>query len=307
MELFACWTAQFDVSLVPFQPPQSGLFLRFVPQQAEGQAVLVDLFERWFTTTRGGRPVFTALNHLIQLANMDGRFEGPAAQERILAAAQYLGPLVTALPSQSAMAAVTVEEPLSTWIDLAQRLKALSDAVGKLPRTGRDDSRHARTRRAELMALMDLGFPHLESLSAAERRETIASYRPSEGISALDEQLGDIGILADALWHYPISRNPGINPLLTVPRPRLEETIWTFQLNIPCGIQALLVMALYDRSLDGAVKVKTCARAGCHVMAFMSARRRYCSEQCQRAAAEQRRRKRVARRKKPSRRKRPTA
>ena len=300
IEFFACWTAHFSVELVPPASPAAPSMLRFKPVRKKDGVLRRDLFQDWFKTSRNGQPLPTMLNLMAALAAYQPRdVDESQLHKALLAAAQHFGPLFTLLPGQTAHEVAHIEEPVDLWIQAAGMLRQLSDKIARMTKASRDGSKTARKRRMKRDAEADIGN-YLESMPDSMRRQQMEAYRPSPGISEYDIVAQEVSNLIDELWLLPLGQQDSQLRHLTIPRPRLSEPEHAFQLNMPFGIQALLVMTLHDQSIGRTMVMRSCARNRCRKMMFMKPRQQFCSEECQRAAAAQRSRdKKTKKRKKP--------
>lgn len=300
IEFFACWTAHFSVELVPPTSPASPLRLRFEPVRKKDGVLRRDLFQDWFKTSRNGQPLPTMLNLMAALTPYQPRaVDNAQMHDALLTAARHFGPLFTLLPGQTASEVTQVEEPAELWLKAARMLRQLSDEIARMTKASKDGSKTARKRRMKRDAEADIGN-YLHSMPDEMRRQHMEPYRPSPGISEYDVVAQDVSNLIDAMWLLPLRQQDDGLRHLTIPRPRLSEPEHAFQLNMPFGIQALLIMTLHDQSIGRTLVMRSCARSRCRKVMFMKPRQQFCSEECQRAAAAQRvRDKKNKKRKKP--------
>jgi hypothetical protein len=94
----------------------------------------------------------------------------------------------------------------------------------------------------------------------------------------------------DGLWIIPLRNAGDSDARLALPRLRLSPEDHTLQLNLPFGIQALLVMMVHDKRLGRSVLLRDCARPDCRMVRFMQPSQRFCSEKCQKLDAVRRHR-----------------
>jgi hypothetical protein len=295
VEFFAYWTSQYAVTVVPPPLEAEGPRLRFTPERlAPGvQTPVRDLFSGWFRTSGSGQSLPTLLNLLAALtAYGAGELSSPQFQQEALTAAHKLGPLFTVLPLGTAQRGLVVEEPLALWWQAAVKLRELSEAIAVLTRASGDSSKTARKRRGNRLANEAIG-PQLEELEAEEQRQQRAVYRPGPGISARHQAGQDVADLIDALWLPPMRSADAAVTYLSFPRPRLSEDGLMFQLNVPMGLQALLIMTLHDQSIGRTLHMRTCARERCRKVRFMKAGQKYCDGKCRHAVEMQRARQKV--------------
>lgn len=244
-------------------------------------------FTYWFQHSLIGRAAPQPVNWLLQLAPF-ARHE--LNSELFLASlqtvAQELGPLFSPLPGMQAQEAVYLEESAETWWKAAQALRDLGQMLESLPTISRDASKTARKRRA-LRSGEAAFWGDWEELTSVERREVSDPFKASPGVSPRDHAEAQISSVIDAWW-FPKLNLPDVPEELTLPHLRLDEAQLSLQLNMPTGMQAVLVTALQDRRLGRNLLIRECSRPTCRVIAFMSPRQRYCSDRCRNAAGMQR-------------------
>jgi hypothetical protein len=291
--VFCHWSAEFSVTYDrPEQLNQPGT-LRFIPLRRGNKAVHKEWFENWYSQSLGGKPLPQLLNALLPLAALPSNFfESEAAISQILDVAQQLGPLFTALPWHGLTQNTFYKEPMQSWYLAAQKLAALGHDLGRLTTISKDGSSTARRRRALRVAEADYGADYLESVGDSRRRELIAPIVDSVGVSPSDKLEGRIADIMDTLWIIPIRNAEESDWRLALPRLRLSAD-HTLQLNLPFGIQALLVMMIHDQRLGRSVQLRTCKREACRVPMFMQPRQQYCSAVCQNLEAVRRHRART--------------
>ena len=259
----------------------------------QNKAVHKEWFENWYSQSLGGKPLPQLLNTLLPLATLPANFfESEAAIAQILYVAQQLGPLFTALPWNGLTQNKVYEEPVQSWHLAAQKLAELARNLERLTTVSKDGSSTARRRRALRVTEAYYGADHLESVSAARRRELIAPFVNSVGVSPSDKLEGHIADIMDALWIIPIRNAEESDWRFALPRLRLSAD-HTLQLNLPFGIQALLVMMIHDQRLGRSVRLRTCKREACRVQMFMQSGQQYCSPVCQNLEAVRRHRARA--------------
>lgn len=260
--------------------------LRFTPVPGPAAKTQIDLFTRWFRTSTGGPLVPQLLTLLLGIS----RHVGPSTQEfeeAALAAAQEIGPLLTVLPGQSAVQGLTIEEPVAKWVTAANALYDLILTLGQLHKASQDSSLEARQARGVERAQAIFG-EELERFSPERRQREIKPYIPPADISERDEVAMQVGLMVDQVWLLPMpDARPGLAQL-GIPRLRLTEPGMHVHLNVPFAIQALLIMALHDRSLGRTLVPRHCARGSCRKVALMSPRQRFCSDPCKNAEMVQR-------------------
>lgn len=248
-------------------------------------------FDRWHRQALTGKPLPALLNTLLPLSGLDHRSD--EFKQSVVGVAEELGPLFTALPWHGLADNAFYEEPAETWHTAAVKLAELGRALGRLSSTSSDGSEEARARRAEEAAEAELGRPLLDMVSAQERKQLIGSYLDSPGISPKHHLEGEISELMDGLWIIPLQNAAESDARLALPRLRLSPKDHMLQLNLPFGIQALLVMMVHDKRLGRSVLLRSCARQDCRVVRFMQPTQKYCCIQCQQRDAVRRHRKRA--------------
>ncbi|SEJ79694.1 hypothetical protein SAMN04488058_11918 [Deinococcus reticulitermitis] len=291
ISIFCHWSAQFSVEYVPPASLDEEGQLRFTPVKVRGKPQLKEWFTTWHRQSLTGKPLPELLNALLPLAAFSEREKDSGLfTEALLDAARQLGPLFTALPWHGLNENAFYKEPVRSWHQAAQRLAELGGELGKLSTTSRDGSKTARKRRAVREAEAVYGEATLQAVSAEQRRTLVAPYRPSPGIAPIHDLEGRIGAIMDDLWIIPLGDAEESDWKLALPRLRLSEGQRTLQLNVPFGLQALLIMMVHDQRLGHSVLLRTCKRPDCRVVRFMQPRQLYCSPSCQNAAAVKRHR-----------------
>lgn len=287
VQLFCHWSAEFSVEFVPPAREGAGGTLRFFPQRKSGRVVRREWFTYWFSQSLKGKAALQPVNLLLQLTSF-GEHEWPTEpfQKTLLAVAQELGPLLSPLPGHRAVEATYLEEDVAQWCKAAQDIRDIGVMLERLPTLSRDGSKTARKRRA--LRAGEAEYPgEWDAVTPQARREFSAPYKASPGISPLHQASGHLGALMDRVW-FPDVNLPGVPSRLGLPHLRLAEEGFTLQINVPTGMQALLVLALQDQRLGRNLLIRECARPTCRVSAFMSPKQRYCSDRCRNAAGVQR-------------------
>lgn len=287
VQLFCHWSAEFDVALVPPNSGQGMALLHFVPRRARARPLRREWFTYWHRQSLTGKAALQPVNLLLRLATFD-RYDWETESFRtvLTGVAQELGPLFSLLPGHRAAEAAFLEESVEDWWKAAQSVRELGRMLERLPEMSRDGSKTARKRRALQVAAAE--YPgDWKALTAEQKRQFSEPYRESPGISPRHQAEGHLSGLIDQLW-FPAVNLPGVPTRLSLPHLRLNEEQTSLQINVPTGMQALLVMALQDRRLGRSLLIRECARPACQVVAFMSPTQRYCSGRCRNAAGVQR-------------------
>ncbi len=287
VQLFCHWSAEFSVELVPPLPGQDGGLLRFFPKRGRGAVLRREWFTHWFRQSLTGKAAPQPVNLLLRLATYR-RYEwaSESFQAVLRSVAQDLGPLFSLLPGHRAAEAVFLEESVEAWWKAAQSVQEMGRMLERLPQLSRDGSKTARKRRA-LQAGEAMYPGEWDSLTAEQQRQFSEAYKASPGISPRHQGEEYLSGLIDHLWFPPVEL-PGVPVRLGLPHLRLDEEMTTLQINVPTGMQALLVMALQDQRLGRSLLIRECARPTCQVVAYMSPKQRYCSDRCRNAAGVQR-------------------
>lgn len=273
-----------------FVPPireGEGGSLRFFPQRKSGRLLRREWFTYWFSQALKGKAALRPVNLLLQLASF-GKYEWSTEPFRntLLSVAQELGPLLSLLPGRRAAEATFLEEDVEQWWKAAQAIRDIGVMLDRLPKLSQDGSKTARKRRA--LKTGEAQYPgEWDSLTTQEQLEYSTQFKASPGIAPLHQASGYLSALIDEVW-FPEVNIPGVSSRLGLPHLRLAEEGFTLQINVPTGMQALLVLALQDRRLGRNLMIRECARPTCRVSAFMSPRQRYCSDRCRNAAGVQR-------------------
>lgn len=288
VNVFCHWSAEFSVTYAhPLQPDQPGL-LRFTPVRKHNKAVHKEWFENWYSQSLGGKPLPQLLNALLPIAALPDNFaESEEAISQVVDVAQRLGPLFTALPWHGLGQNEYYEESVRSWHLAAQQLAELGQELERLATTSKDGSSTARRRRAVKVAEADFGADYVESLDDTQRHDLIAPFIASIGIAPIHKLEGRIADIMDALWIIPIQNVEESDWRFALPRLRLSAN-HTLQLNLPFGIQALLVMMIHDQRLGRSVRLRTCKREACRIAVFMRSGQYYCSTRCENLSAVQR-------------------
>lgn len=288
VQMFCHWSAEFAVEYVDAPSAGGDGSLRFVPVRRNERLVQREWFTRWHRQALTGKPLPTLLNTLLPLSGLDRRSE--KFQQAAVQVAEQLGPLFTALPWHGLASNVFYEESVEMWHTAAVRLAELGHAMSFLSSTSRDSSEDARRQRAEEDAEDMFKREFLDTVSVEVREMFIASVMDSPGISPMDHLEGDISKMMDRLWIIPLRNEEESDARLALPRLRLSPEDHTLQLNLPFGIQALLVMMIHDKRLGRTVLLRDCARPDCRVVKFMQPAQRFCSAKCQKLDAVRRHR-----------------
>lgn len=298
IELFAYWTAQFEVTLVPPDLERGRPWLlRFRRKRGQRSKSTRDLFQTWFAKTTETRKTKVArqpihLNAILSLSRWGPRTHLPSSsQAELLAVAEQLGPIFTALPAHGPE---VVEEPAEHWFEAAAKFSQLIFSIKHQELASKDGSKTARRRMGFKRAREAIAGFH--ALPLDNQRWMAARYRPSPRLSARAEWAHEVAQQIDALWFLPIALR-GENELtlrgiehLRFPRLRLSSEGRSMQINVPFGIQALLIMLVYDQTIGTTLFPRACARAECGKIVLMGPRRQYCSDQCQRVVGAKRHR-----------------
>lgn len=289
VQMFCHWSAEFTVEYVDAVHADSGGRLRFVPVRREGRLVRREWFARWHRQTLTGKPLPALLNTLLPLGGLDSRSD--EYRQAVVRVAEELGPLFTSLPWHGLASNAFYEESAEMWHQAAVQLADLGRVMGRLSSTSRDGSDEANLQRAEEAAEGEHGREVLDAVSAQQRAEIIRGFLDSPGISPMDHLEGEIAKRMDDLWIIRLRNEAESDARLALPHLRLSpEDDHTLQLNLPFGIQALLVMMIHDKRLGRSVLLRDCARPDCRVVRFMQPAQRFCSEKCQKLDAVRRHR-----------------
>lgn len=296
VSMFCHWSAQFAVEYVPPEQPSEPGRLIFTPLLVQGKAVHKEWFATWHRQSLGGKPLPELLNALLPLSTYSAKALGsePFIGD-VLKSAEQLGPLFTALPWHGLANNSSYEEPVTSWYMAAQHLADLGAELGRLSLTSKDSSSTARKRRAIRAAEAVYGEEILNDASEELRRQLIAPYLDPPGIAPIHDLEVRIGLIMDHLWIIPLANTSESDWRLALPRLRLSPADHTLQLNLPFGLQALLVMMGHDQRLGRSVLLRTCERPDCRVVKFMQLRQKYCSSACQNADAVRRHRQKAER------------
>lgn len=283
-----------------FVPPAQegeGGTLRFFPRRKSGRLLRREWFTYWFSHSLKGKAALQPVNLLLQLSSF-GKYEWSTESFRhtLLSVAQELGPLLSLLPGRRAAEATYLEEDVEQWWKAAQTIREIGGMLARLPKVSRDGSKTARKRRA-LKTGEAQYQAEWDSLTSQAQREYSMQFKASPGISPLHQASGYMSALIDGVW-FPEVNIPGVPDRFGLPHLRLAEEGFTLQINVPTGMQALLVLALQDRRLGRTLMIRECARPTCRVLAFMSPKQRYCSDRCRNAAGVQRHANKVKRQRK---------
>lgn len=305
IELFSYWTRRYSVTLVPpDNQAETPALLRFQRKLGRQDRGVSDLFETWFARPVKTRNVKTAmepihLNAIVSISRIyfnrktDELESQVVTNEAILKVAEQLGPILTVLPSQSPN---VIHEPLDKWQGAAEALVQLINAIEKMQKASRDSSKTARKRQGFKKARYNIDI--FDFLPLRDQKSLARSYRPAPGISARNDAEARVAEQIDSLWFLPLQVNEEyiedirLIEHLRFPRLRLSDKGEgrTMQLNVPFGIQALLIMLLYDQTIGQTLFPRKCARTECQKLVLMGPRRYYCSDKCQRSAAAKRHR-----------------
>ncbi|GGN34651.1 CGNR zinc finger domain-containing protein [Deinococcus daejeonensis] len=288
IQMFCHWSAEFAVEYVDAPSAGEDGRLRFVPMLRDDRLVRREWFTRWHRQALTGKPLPTLLNTLLPLSGLGVRSD--EFKQAVVQVAGELGPLFTALPWHGLASNAFYEESPKMWHDAAVKLADLGRAMGCLSSTSRDGSEEANLQRAEDAAEGEFGRELLDMISAKIRQELIESRLDSPGISPMDHLEGEISRMMDRLWIIPLRNEEESDARLALPRLRLSPEDHTLQLNLPFGIQALLVMMIHDKRLGRSVLLRDCARPDCRVVRFMQPSQRFCSAKCQKLDAVRRHR-----------------
>lgn len=291
VNIFCHWSAQFTVELVPPEAPAGQKRVRFTPVKVSGKPVLREWFATWHRQSLTGKPVPELLDALVKLSGFpEWEQDTEEFTQAFLTAAQRIGPLFTAMPWHGLAENAFYDEPVVSWHQAARQLAQLVGQMERLKTVSRDGSKTARKRRALKEAEVVYGEAALQAVDADRRRAMIAPYRPAPGIAPVHDVEQEIAAIMDHLWLVPLANAHESDWRLSIPRPRLSEANSTLQLNIPLGIQALMIMLTHDQRLGRTVLLRTCARPDCRVVGFMRSSQQYCSEACRSAEAARRHR-----------------
>ncbi|PTA67376.1 hypothetical protein [Deinococcus arcticus] len=291
VQMFCHWSAEFAVEYVEAAHASGKGLLRFAPVHREERLVAREWFARWHRQALTGKPLPAVLNTLLPLSGLDPRSDG--FKHTVVRVAEELGPLFTSLPWHGLASNAFYEESVEMWHAAAVQLADLGRAMGRLSSTSRDGSEEAQLQRAEEAAESEHGRELLDTVPAQLRAEIIRGFLASPGISPMDNLETAISIQMDRLWIVPMRNAGESDATLALPRLRLSPEDHTLQLNLPFGIQALLVMMVHDKRLGRSVLLRDCARQDCRVVRFMQPSQRFCSEQCQKLDAVRRHRARA--------------
>lgn len=289
VQMFCHWSAEFAVEYVDAVQADSAGRLRFVPVRREGRLVRREWFARWHRQMLTGKPLPALLNTLLPLGSLDPRSD--EFRQTVVRVAEELGPLFTSLPWTGLASNAFYEESVEMWHKAAVQLADLGRVMGRLSSTSRDGSDEANLQRAEEAAEALHGREVLDTFSAEERSEAVRGFLDSPGISPMDHLEVEISQRMDDLWIIRLRNEAESDARLALPHLRLSpEDDHTVQLNLPFGIQALLVMMVHDKRLGSSVLLRSCARLDCRVVQFMKPTQKFCCIQCQRLDAVRRHR-----------------
>ena len=280
-EVFATWTARFDVEV-----DRAGQRLIFKPLLSNtGRIQRRNLFER---PDEGNQDYSHLIEALLSL-------EEGAPDSAWKTVAERLGPIIQHHPAHHAHADGEVTERMAQWLDARERLYQFWTMAERLAGTSRiPESRLTpEQKREEAVSRLWMDDEAMSRLAPDDLERLIEAHMPPkavmpEAISPALKLVDDIGhrlneVFQDNSVLNKVSRDKPGRPAHPRIVPLINPETFEVEIVVPQGLQALFLMSCILLHKSNRGFLRRCKRANCARTVFMSRRQDYCCQACQEA------------------------